>query len=73
MSTPIILAGVIASWPILWLIYGSAAVVIIALTAVVALATSPRHHAGHTRHAAHRAGTASVPHETVASDRHALV
>jgi hypothetical protein len=70
MPTTIILSGVLVSWPLLWLIYGSAAVMVLLLTALVALATSPRRRA---RHAAHEAGTTSVPPETVSSDRHALV
>ncbi|HUA40111.1 MAG TPA: hypothetical protein VMA32_00980 [Streptosporangiaceae bacterium] len=70
MPTPIILASVIASWPIMWAIFGSAAVLVIALTTLVALATNPRHHA---RHAPHRPAAPTVLHETVPADRHALV
>ncbi len=72
MPTSIILGSVIVSWPILWAIFGGAAAVLVALTTLVALATSPRHHARRTRHAAHRPATA-VARERVPADRHALV
>lgn len=73
MPTSIILSSVIGSWPILWAIFGGAAAVVIALTTLIALATSPRHHARRTRHAAHRPEAASLPRQTASSDRHALV
>jgi len=73
MPTPIILSSVIGSWPILWAIFGGAAAVVIALTILVALATSPRRHARHNRRAAHQPRTASLPSQRVSSEHHALV
>jgi len=72
MPTPIILSSFFSSWPILWAI-GGAAVLVVALMILIALATNPRRHARRTRHAAHPAGAASLPRQTAASDRHALV
>jgi Na+-driven multidrug efflux pump len=65
MPTSIILTSVLISWPILWAILGGAAALVIALTTLVALATSPRHHARRAQHTAHQPATAAVQRETV--------
>ena len=72
MPAPIILSNVSVPWPVIWAVFGGAAAVVVVLTTLVALATSPRHHARPTRHAAGQPGSAQLSQEATA-DRDALV
>jgi len=69
MAVPITLSSVY--WPIIWVVLVGAAAVVVALTLLVA--TSSRHHHRRPRHAAGQPGTAPLPSQDAAPDRHALV
>jgi hypothetical protein len=72
MPTAIILSSVISSWPILWAIFGGAAAAVVVLATFIGVATRPRRHGSHARHAIPEPGTAEPP-SRAASDQHALV
>lgn len=72
MPTPIVLSSVIASWPIMSAIFGSAAVVVVLIAMLVALATRPRHTRSSARHAVQQPSAAQSP-SPATSDQHALV
>jgi len=71
MSVPITLSSV--NWPLIWVVLVAAATVVVALTLLVAHATSQRHHGRRTRHAAGQREIAPLPSRDAAPDRHALV